>query len=533
MSFQLQSVLITDEIDSQCVEILQKNGIQVVKNTKLTKEQLIAEIPKYDGLVVRSATKVTADVINAGTKLKIIGRAGTGVDNIDCDAATKRGIIVMNTPGGNTLSAAEHTCTLICALSRHIHRGDKAMKEEKWSERKVLMGNELYGKTLAIIGLGRIGKEVALRMQSFGMTTIGYDPIIPAEVSAEFNTEWMPLEKIWPLADYITVHTPLIPQTRNLINDKVFSLCKRGVKVVNVARGGIIEEAAIKRAIESGQCGGAGLDVFESEPPKDFSLVQMPQVLATPHLGASTVEAQKRVAVEIAEQFVDLAQGKNLFGAINAQALANALSPESRPWVELGRKLGQVASALNPGKVQNMQVTTYGPTLKPAGSYLSAAVLSGLLRNSPVSGGGDTPALNLVNSPALAKEIGLNVKTVHEVSAPAPYTNLVSVIFDDGFRISGTTSGGNALLIELQGQQFTVPASLTDVALVFKGTGNPQLLPTVAGALASAGMCVASMTVSTEVDGQKWGVATFATPPTEKCLTALKTVANTAVLVTL
>ncbi|CAC5381475.1 serA [Mytilus coruscus] len=437
MSFLLQSVLITDEIDSQCVEILQKNGIQVVKNTKLSKEQLLTEIPKYDGLVVRSATKVTADVINAGTNLKIIGRAGTGVDNIDCDAATRRGIIVMNTPGGNTLSAAEHTCTLICALSRHIHRGDRAMKEEKWSERKVLMGNELYGKTLAIIGLGRIGKEVALRMQSFGMTTIGYDPIIPAEVSAEFNTEWMPLEKIWPLADYITVHTPLIPQTRNLINDQ-----------------------------------------------------------------------------------------------INAHAMTNALSPESRPWVELGRKLGQVAAGLNPGNVEHMQVTTYGPSLKQAGSYLSAGILSGLLQNSPALGGGDSPTLNLVNSPALAKQMGLDVKNTHEEAAPAPYTNVVSVIFNNGFRLSGTTSGGNALLIEVQGQQFSVPASLVDVALLFKGTGNPQLLPSVAGALASAGMCVSSLTVSVENDGQKWGVATFATPPTEKCLEVLKTIVNAAVLIT-
>lgn len=532
MSFQLRSVLISDEIDQQCVEILQKNGIQVVKNTKLTKEQLVAEIPKYDGLVVRSATKVTADVINAGTNLKIIGRAGTGVDNIDCDAATRRGIIVMNTPGGNTLSAAEHTCTLICALSRHVGRGDKAMKEEKWSERKVLMGNELYGKTLAIVGLGRIGKEVALRMQSFGMTTIGFDPIIPGEVSAEFNTEWMPLEKLWPLADYITVHTPLIPQTRNLLNDEVFNKCKRGVRVINVARGGIIEEAALKRALESGQCGGAGLDVFESEPPKDFSLAKMPQVLATPHLGASTEEAQKRVAVEIAEQFIDVVKGKSLFGAINAQAMTNALSPESSPWVELGRKLGQVVVALNPGKIDNMQVTTFGSSLKNAGKYLSAAVLSGLLKNSTALGA-DAPPLNLVNSPALAQQLGLNVKTAHEEAAPGPYTSLVSVILSNGFRLSGTTSGGNSLLVEIQGQQFAVPASLTDVALIFKGNGNPQLLPTVAGTLSGAGMCLSSLTVSAEQGGQKWGVATFATPPTEKCLESLQTVVNAAALVTL
>ncbi|XP_013409158.1 D-3-phosphoglycerate dehydrogenase-like [Lingula anatina] len=361
MALTLKKVLISDEVDPKCVQILQANEVDVVKDTKLTKEQLIQEIPKYDGLIVRSATKVTADVIAAASKLKIIGRAGTGVDNIDCDAATKKGIIVMNTPGGNTLSAAELTCTMVCALSRQVPQANDSLRAGRW-DRKKFMGSEIFGKTLAIVGLGRIGKEVATRMQSFGMRTIGFDPIIPADVVAEFGVEWMSLEELWPLADYITVHTPLIPKTKNMINAEVFSKCKKGVKIINVARGGIVDEEALLEALNAGKCGGAALDVFIQEPPKDFTLVQHPLVVSTPHLGANTTEAQSRVAEEIAQQFVDAMQGKSLFGALNAQALSNALSPATQPWVTLGEALGRLAASLA-GEVNSntqVQVITYG-----------------------------------------------------------------------------------------------------------------------------------------------------------------------------
>ncbi|XP_013402731.1 D-3-phosphoglycerate dehydrogenase [Lingula anatina] len=361
MALTLKKVLISDEVDPKCVQILQANGVDVVKDTKLTKEQLIQEIPKYDGLIVRSATKVTADVIAAASNLKIIGRAGTGVDNIDCDAATKKGIIVMNTPGGNTLSAAELTCTMVCVLSRQVPQANDSLRAGRW-DRKKFMGSEIFGKTLAIVGLGRIGKEVATRMQSFGMRTIGFDPIIPADVVAEFGVEWMSLEELWPLADYITVHTPLIPKTKNMINAEVFSKCKKGVKIINVARGGIVDEEALLEALNAGICGGAALDVFIQEPPKDFTLVQHPLVVSTPHLGANTTEAQSRVAEEIAQQFVDAMQGKSLFGALNAQALSNALSPATQPWVTLGEALGRLAASLA-GEVNSntqVQVITYG-----------------------------------------------------------------------------------------------------------------------------------------------------------------------------
>jgi D-3-phosphoglycerate dehydrogenase len=263
---------------------------------------------------------VSADVIEAGKKLKLIGRAGVGVDNIDVEAATKQGVIVINTPAGNTISAAEQTCALIMSVARNLAQGHLSMKEGKW-ERSQFMGVELQGKTLAIVGLGRIGREVAVRMQAFGMKTIGYDPIVPAETAKQFNIEFLELAEIWPKADFITVHTPLLPETKGLLGDDVFSKCKKGVRVVNCARGGIIDEPALLRAIESGQVGGAGLDVYEEEPPTNKDLTQHPKITTTPHLGASTVEAQVKVACEVAEQFVDALTGKRLPGVVNPAVL--------------------------------------------------------------------------------------------------------------------------------------------------------------------------------------------------------------------
>ncbi|GFN80594.1 D-3-phosphoglycerate dehydrogenase [Plakobranchus ocellatus] len=429
MVMELRKVLISDEVDEKCVDILHSNGISVTKNTKLSKSELLQIIPEYDGLIVRSATKVTAEVINAGKNLKIIGRAGTGVDNIDTEAATRNGVIVMNTPGGNTLSAAEHTCTLIIALTRNLGAASMSMKEGKW-DRKAFMGSELYGKTLGIIGLGRIGKEVATRMQAFGMRTIGFDPIVKPEECAEWDTKWMSLDDLWPQADYITVHTPLIPQTKHLLNDTTFAKCKKGVRVVNCARGGIIDEAALLRALESGQCAGAGLDVFAEEPPKDYTLVKHPKVVATPHLGANTVEAQTRVAEDIAQQFVDLVQGKSLFGAINAHALTNALSPSTQPWVKLGESLGVLGSLLTKTlSVVNLEVILYGSELKDAGAYMAASVMVGYLRTTRVDNGDLLPyAPNMVNAPVLTKQAGMIHHNNGQDGESAQLTNQLNLV---------------------------------------------------------------------------------------------------------
>ncbi|BFY98923.1 hypothetical protein BsWGS_01963 [Bradybaena similaris] len=526
MVVQLRNVLISDDVDPKCVDILQSNGIEVVQNVTLSKEQLVAEIPKYDGLIVRSATRVTADVINAGTNLKIIGRAGTGVDNIDADAATRKGIIVMNTPGGNTLSAAEHTCTLLIALSRSLGAASLSMKEGKW-DRKKFMGNELFGKTLAIIGLGRIGKEVALRMQSFGMTTIGFDPLVSPEESATFNTEWLSLEQIWPRTDYITVHTPLIPQTKNLINDDVFAKCRKGVRVVNCARGGIIDEDALLRALESGQCAAAGLDVFLEEPPKDYTLVKHPNVIATPHLGASTVEAQSRVAEEIAQQFVDLVQGKCLFGAINASALTNALSASSQPWVQLGEQLGRIGSLLTKDfALKNVDIELHGESLKNGRSFFIASTMVGYLSSAPIESGDALPGkLNLINAPVFAKQSGITTKATWKNE---PSCEHVKVQFQGAggevFELVGTVAGKNHLLLSAQGHAFPIPANLNGSIIVYRS----QKVVSVADILTAAakdGAEVVAVSASEVKNSQGFGVINLASPVTGK-LENLRTIVD-------
>lgn len=495
----VKSVLISESVDPCCKTILQENGIEVTEKHQMSKEELMAEIQNYDGLVVRSATKVTADIINAGSKLKIIGRAGTGVDNVDVDAATKRGIIVMNTPSGNTISAAELTCALIMSLSRHIPQAAVSMKDGKW-DRKKFMGTELFGKVLGIAGLGRIGKEVATRMQSFGMRTIGYDPITPPEMSASWGVEQMSLEQLWPQCDYITVHTPLMPATTGLLNDDTFAKCKNGVKVVNCARGGIIDEAALLRALESGQCGGAGLDVFVEEPPKDRTLVNHPNVISCPHLGASTKEAQARCGRDIALQIVDMARGKALVGAVNAQVLAGTFSPDSHQWIRLGESLGRVLKACTASKEPygQVHVTSLGECLKTSTGFLSSAAVVGLLSESPQNGP------NLVNALSLAAETGITVKTSHEESGAREACVVEVSMNSSSYKAVGSVQAGVPVLLELNGSVFRQPIPLSGHLIFFKATTSTELLLSVTGVLAAAGVELESLSASTAISGDQW-----------------------------
>lgn len=494
MALKLNSVLITDDVDPKCIDILKRNGVEVVFNPKLAKdkEALLAELPRHDGLIVRSATKVTADVINA-SNLSIIGRAGTGTDNIDSVAATNKGVIVMNTPGGNTISAAELTCAMICGLSRNIGTACISMKEGRW-DRKLFMGSELQGKTLAVVGLGRIGREVASRMRSFGMKTIGYDPLVSAEESAAFDVTSYPLKELWPLADYITVHVPLIPPTKNLINGSVFSKCKKGVKVINCARGGIIDEVELLEALNSGQCGGAGLDVFVQEPPKDQSLVQHPNVLATPHLGASTTEAQSRVAEEIAQQFIDARDGKSLFGALNAKALVNAMDPVQQPMIELGRCMGVMASCVVSAPSKLLVKASGDAGMKTALSFLPAAVGIGLMKNS---------ALNLINAPALAKAAGYELCTEYVAGGD----NSVSLVQDGVNLFTGCVEGKCSVLTQLAGVPLHNAMTLVSGSSYIMFTtstkqAKDEALITLLGSLGSQGVAVSSLvTGSSETNG--------------------------------
>ncbi|KAM8932127.1 D-3-phosphoglycerate dehydrogenase isoform 1-T1 [Lycaon pictus] len=484
---------------------LWQNGCKAVLKTGCGQECLLPQ--DCEGLIVRSATKVTADVINAAEKLQVVGRAGTGVDNVDLEAATRKGILVMNTPNGNSLSAAELTCGMIMCLARHIPQATASMKDGKW-ERKKFMGTELNGKILGILGLGRIGREVATRMQSFGMKTVGYDPIIAPEVSASFGVQQLPLEEIWPLCDFITVHTPLLPSTTGLLNDSTFAQCKKGVRVVNCARGGIVDEGALLRALRSGQCAGAALDVFTEEPPRDRALVEHERVISCPHLGASTKEAQSRCGEEIAIQFVDMVKGKSLAGVVNAQALTSAFSPHTKPWIGLAEALGTLMQAWAGSPKGTIQVVTQGTSLKNAGNCLSPAVIVGLLKDTS-----SRADVNLVNAKLLVQEAGLSVTTSHNPAVPGEQgcgeCLLTVALAGAPYQAAGWVQGSTPVLHALNGAVFRPEVPLRrglPLLLSRAQPSPPEMLPTMIGLLAEAGVQLLSYQTSVVSDGETWHV---------------------------
>ncbi|KJE94797.1 D-3-phosphoglycerate dehydrogenase, variant 2 [Capsaspora owczarzaki ATCC 30864] len=499
---EIKRVLVVDGIDDVCVKVLADAGFQVDKKDKITKDEVLATIKDYDALIVRSATKVTKEIIAAGTRLKIIGRAGTGVDNIDTDAATHAGIIVMNTPGGNTLSAAEHTCAMISALARQIPQAHATMKQGKW-DRKNFMGVELHGKTIAILGLGRIGREVATRMQAYGMKTIGYDPILPKEAAKAINIDAYDLDELWPLADFITVHTPLTESTRHLLNDAVLAKCKKGVRIVNCARGGIIEEAALLRALESGHVAGAALDVFDEEPPKDIAnnkLIQHPNCIVTPHLGASTEEAQAKVALEIGQQIVEATHGSQIMGAVNAPAMMHALRDDLKPWVILGSKLGLLAAQLMVGSafekgsskwLHRLTVTAQGKAIQSSSSTLCAAVLMGILNHLQA-----TP-VNLVNASMIADALGLHVREERTSEPHDEYQNVLSLRYTtetEDHEYAGTVFGTNNLRFT-RIDQFAFEVRPAGHLMFYRNEDKPGVIAAIGTHLAQASINIADLTL--------------------------------------
>lgn len=310
-------ILIAEPLDEEGINRLrEKRTFEATQKFGMCEEDLISSIPEYDALIIRSETKVTDSVINAASRLKVIGRAGVGLDNVDIEAATRKGIVVMNTPGGNTISAAEHTISMILALSRNIPQANASLKEGRW-DRKRFQGTEVYGKTLGIVGLGRVGSEVARRAQGLEMKVIACDPLISKQRVQELGIGLFNLKQLLPQVDYLSLHTPLTSQTRNLIGEREISLMKEGARIINCARGGIIDEEALYRALKEGKLKGAALDVFEEEKPFSSPLVELDSVVLTPHLGASTEEAQRRVAVDITSQVIDALEGREIRNAVN------------------------------------------------------------------------------------------------------------------------------------------------------------------------------------------------------------------------
>jgi len=414
-------VLVSDNLSPQGVEILQKaKGVEVDVKTGLSPEELLGIIKEYDGLVVRSATTVTADIIEAASNLKVIGRAGVGVDNIDVQAATKRGIVVMNTPGGNSMAAAEHTIALMFAISRNVSQAAVSMWEKKW-EKKRFTGAEVFNKTLGVIGLGNIGSIVAERGLGLKMKVIAYDPYISTDLAAQKGIELVSLDDLFARADIITVHVPKSKETANLINATVISKMKDGVMVINCARGGIVDEKALAEACRSGKIRAAAVDVFTQEPPPpDNPLLGVENIVCTPHLGAATSEAQENVAIAIAHQIVAYLTEGTIINAINVHSVDSQILATLGPYLKLGQKMGGFFAQTCPFPLKDLNIEYQGEVTTYGVAPISSAILVGVLKSYM------NEHVNDVNAPIIAKERGITFRE-SKMTEAADFTSLITL----------------------------------------------------------------------------------------------------------
>lgn len=436
-------VLVCGNLSEAGLKILeQAEGIEVDRKGELSQDQLLEIIASYDGVVVRSDTKITAPVIAAGEKLKVVGRAGTGVDNIDVPAATQRGIVVMNTPGGNTVTTAEHTLALMVSLARNVPQATASMKAGKW-EKKKFSGVELLDKVLGIVGTGKIGSVVASRAQGFGMRVVAFDPYLTREAAAKMKIELVTLDELLSLADFITVHTPMTPETKNIINKDAFAKMKNGVRIINCARGGLVNETDLYDAIKSGKVAGAALDVFVQEPiPTDHPLLSLDQVICTPHLGASTAEAQVNVAVAIAEQLRDFFSTGTIRGAVNASSVNPEVLAQVKPYIELGEKIGSFQGQAFGHNVKKVHIDYSGDVVEYDVKLITQAILVGLL--SPTS-----ERVNFVNAALVAEERGIRISEARSRRA-TDFASLIEVTMETDeqqSRVAGALFGEKDLRI--------------------------------------------------------------------------------------
>jgi D-3-phosphoglycerate dehydrogenase / 2-oxoglutarate reductase len=416
-------IFVTDDVSDTGLEPLRSAGFKVEKRMGLSRAELTEALKDADGLIVRSETKVTADLLDAAASLRVIGRAGVGVDNIDVPAATMRGVVVMNAPDGNTITTAEHTIALLVSLARSIPQANSSLKAGRW-ERKKFVGVELQGKTLGIIGLGRIGRVVASRARALGMQIVAYDPFIAPEQARDLEIELAPLDDVYARADFLTVHTPLTAETRGLIDREVLSKLKYGARLINCARGGLVDEDALYEALTNGSIAGAALDVFSQEPPpQNDRLLQLDQVIATPHLGASTTEAQEGVAFTVAEQMRDFLTTGALRGAVNVPALSVKEFNVMQPYVELAESLGRFQAQLVEQAVNEVRIEFAGEVVDFDATPVTRAFLAGFLRDV-------SARVNMVNAFLIADERGIKVTTTYVRSAgenaPAMRTEIMA-----------------------------------------------------------------------------------------------------------
>jgi len=490
-------VLISDSLSPAAVQIFKDRGVEVDFQPKLgaDKEKLAEVVGNYDGLAIRSATKVTPKILEKAARLKVIGRAGIGVDNVDIPAATAKGIIVMNTPFGNSITTAEHAITLMLAMARQIPQADASTQAGKW-EKNRFMGVEITGKTLGVIGCGNIGSIVADRAQGLHMKVIAYDPFLSPERAVDLGVEKVELADLFRRADFITLHTPLTDKTRNIIDAKALAAMKKGVRIVNCARGGLVDEQALREALDSGHVAGAAFDVFTEEPALKNPLFGQPNVICTPHLGASTTEAQENVALQVAEQMSDYLLRGAISNAVNFPSITAEEAPKLKPFIALAEKLGSFAGQLTDTGLTRVQITYEGAVATMKTRALTSAALAGLLR--PMLG-----TVNVVSAPVVAKERGIVIEeTTREAAGDYESLITVTVVTDKQPPrwISGTVfADGKPRILNIKG--IRMDAEFGPSMIYITNLDKPGFIGKFSSTLGEAGINIATFHVGREAPG--------------------------------
>ncbi|MFQ5674153.1 MAG: phosphoglycerate dehydrogenase [Nitrospinales bacterium] len=515
-------VLVSDNLSPLGVEKLRtEDGIHVDVNVGLSKEELIKIIPDYDGLIVRSATKVTADVIQAAKRLKVVGRAGIGVDNIDLDAAGKQGIIVMNAPEGNLVTTAEHAVALMLSMARNIPQANASLKSGQWTPKK-FMGVELYGKTLGIIGLGRIGSVVAQRAKALAMKILVYDPFISREHAEKVGVEVVELDDLLARSDFISLHAPATPGGP-LLGKAAFDKMKSGMRIINCARGALIDHEALVEAIRAGKVAQAALDVYEKEPlPPDSPILKMDEIISTPHLGASTGEAQDKVALIISEQIIDYLKHEEVRNAVNMPSIDGELLAKIRPYLALGENMGKLISQLINGAINSVRIQYNGDVANLNVTPISITILKGLFSQT-------IDGVNMVNAPYIAKERGIEVQE-SKSNEIQDYTSAVQVrvTTDNGGRdIGGTLSAKQTPRI-IKIDEYNFEATFSKYMLVLTNNDKPGVIGKVGNILGENNLNIAGFHLGRldEKGGKAVAVINIDSPPTDKALAELRNTAN-------
>ncbi|MBU3993120.1 MAG: phosphoglycerate dehydrogenase [Alphaproteobacteria bacterium] len=487
-------VLISDQMDDKAEQIFRERGCDVDVITGKTPEELKAIIGQYDGLAIRSTTKLTKELIDAATNLKVVGRAGIGVDNIDIPAASVKGIVVMNTPFGNSITTAEHAIALMFALARQLPEADASTQAGKW-EKNRFMGVEVTGKTLGLIGAGNIGSIVASRALGLKMKVVAFDPFLTPERAVEQGIEKVDLDTLLARADFITLHTPLTDQTRNILSRENIAKTKKGVRIINCARGGLIDEEALKDALDSGHVAGAALDVFAKEPAKESPLFGTPNFISTPHLGASTDEAQVNVAIQVAEQLSDYLVHGGVTNALNMPSLSAEEAPKLRPYMALAENLGSLVGQLAHDNLDKISIEVEGAAAQLNIKPITGAVLAGLMRRY-------SDTVNMVNAPYLAKERGLDVREVRHDREGVFHTLVrVTVATSQGDRsVAGTLFGADQpRLVELFG--IKVEAELAGHMLYVVNEDAPGFIGRIGSLLGENGINIGTFNLGRRAAG--------------------------------